>query len=226
VTPLDNPIWTSLCGGHEKLALRSGRAARYPEAISPFAGLAEASSQAMADLAGLVPSEGLAAVIAADAPIEEGTWTEADRLPLIQMVCDEALSAADTATEPLSPDDVPEMLALTEQARPGPFFERTIEMGRYIGVREGGKILAMGGERLHPAGFTEVSAICTAESHRGRGLGEVIVRDLVSAIQDRGERPFLHVMEGSPTEGNAVRLYERLGFRERKRHTLVIVQRV
>jgi len=52
------------------------------------------------------------------------------------------------------------------------------------------------------------------------------VRSLVAAIQARGERPFLHVMAGSPSEAGAVRLYGRLGFRERQRAQAVFLQRI
>lgn len=224
--PLDNPVWASLCSGHEKLALRSGRAACYPQAVSPLAGLADSTAEAMGDLATLVAPEGVAGVVAGDARIDPRLWRELERVELIQMVGDAPVAAPDSEPEPLSSADVPEMLALAEQTRPGPFAPRTIEMGRYIGLRENGRLIAMGGERLRPAGHTEVSAICSAESHRGRGLAETIVRSLVAAIQARGERPFLHVMAGSPSEAGALRLYGRLGFRERRRKQAVFLQRI
>jgi predicted GNAT family acetyltransferase len=226
VTPLDNPVWASLCSGHEKLAIRSERAARYPEEISPLAGLAEPSREALNDLACLVAPEGFAGVLAGPTRIDEQLWQERDRIELIQMVGEAPVSPPDTEPGPLTAADVPEMLSLAEQTRPGPFEARTLEMGRYVGLREEGRLIAMGGERLRPTGHTEVSAICSAESHRGKGLAETIVRSLVAAIQARGELPFLHVMAGSPSEAGALRLYGRLGFRERRRAQLVILQRL
>ena len=47
----------------------------------------------------------------------------------------------------------------------------------------------------------------------------------MAEIQARGERPFLHVMAGSPSEASAVALYTRLGFQERKRASVVLLQR-
>lgn len=225
VHPLDNPIWSSLDGGHVKLALRAGGAACYPAEVSPLAGLAEPSPGTLRDLASLVAPEAFAAVFLGETPIEPRDWQEIQRIELIQMVCDAPVAPPDAAPPPLSNTDVPEMLALTEETQPGPFVARTIEMGRYIGLRDGGRLVAMGGERLRPPGHTEVSAICAAESHRGRGLAEIIVRSLVTAIQERGERAFLHVMAGSPAETSAVGLYRRLGFRERRRAPLVVLQR-
>ena len=225
VTPLDNPIWTSLGGGHEELAVRTGGAARYPEAVSPLCGLAEPSSETLRDLASLVAPEGLAAAFLGETPVDERDWQELGRFELTQMVCDAPVEPPDTDPAPLTAADVPEMLTLTEETRPGPFLARTIEMGRYIGHRDTGRLVAMGGERLRPDGHTEISAICAAESHRGRGLAETIIRSLVASIQARGERAFLHMMADSPSGPRAYGLYQKLGFRERRREPLVILQR-
>src|SRR6202008_4649023 len=49
--------------------------------------------------------------------------------------------------------DVPEMVALATLSKPGPFDTRTREMGTYLGIREGGKLVAMAGERLKLPGY-------------------------------------------------------------------------
>jgi predicted GNAT family acetyltransferase len=112
----------------------------------------------------------------------------------------------------LEPDDVPEMLALIERTRPGPFARRTIELGEYLGVRHEGALVAMAGERMHPPGYTEISAVCTDADHRGHGLASQLVRALVRAIRSRGETPFLHLT--TENEG-ARRVYDALGFETR-----------
>jgi ribosomal protein S18 acetylase RimI-like enzyme len=88
----------------------------------------------------------------------------------------------DRELTPLSAADVPDALALVELTRPGPFGPRTIELGRYLGFRDGGRLVAMGGERLRPAGHAEVSGVCTAPDARGRGLAEAVVRALASQM--------------------------------------------
>jgi predicted GNAT family acetyltransferase len=108
---------------------------------------------------------------------------------------------------------VPDMLALVEQTKPGPFFQRTIEMGTYLGIRHDGRLVAMAGERLHLTGWTEISAVCTAPDFRGHGLAGRLVRDLVHQIRGRDETPFLH---SAATNTNAIRLYEAMGFRLRR----------
>jgi predicted GNAT family acetyltransferase len=112
----------------------------------------------------------------------------------------------------LTADDVPAMLDLVAVAKPGPFFPRTIELGRYIGVEEDGRLLAMAGERLRLTGFTEISAVCTHPDGRGRGIAAALTDEVAADVIRRGETPFLHVAEGN---GNALRLYHRLGYERR-----------
>jgi predicted GNAT family acetyltransferase len=109
--------------------------------------------------------------------------------------------------------DVPEMLDLVARTRPGPFLPRTVELGTYLGIRRQGALVAMAGERLHPPGWTEISAVCTDPDHRGQGLAARLVLAVAAGIKDRGETPFLHTSAGN---ANAIRLYESLGFRLRR----------
>ena len=113
----------------------------------------------------------------------------------------------------LTAADVPEMLDLIARTRPGPFRPRTIEMGVYLGIRRDGRLVAMAGERLHPPGWTEISAVCTDPAFRRRGLATRLVRAVAAGIRARGETPFLHAAADN-TE--AIRLYESLGFRLRR----------
>jgi GNAT superfamily N-acetyltransferase len=130
--------------------------------------------------------------------------------------------APDPEAVPLGPSDVPDMLDLTERTKPGPFRRRTVELGTYLGIRHDGKLVAMAGERLHPTGWTEISAVCTDEEWRGRGLGTRLVRAVGAGIRARGEIPFLHAVATNTT---AIRLYEQLGFQHR-RSTLFAAARI
>jgi predicted GNAT family acetyltransferase len=95
--------------------------------------------------------------------------------------------------------------------RPGPFAERTIELGDYFGVFDGERLVAMGGERMHAANLREVSGVCTYPEYQGRGLARRLVAKVVRLQLARGQLPFLHVM--CDNEG-ARRLYRQMGFRE------------
>jgi predicted GNAT family acetyltransferase len=113
----------------------------------------------------------------------------------------------------LGPDDVPEMLDLVARAQPGPFAPRTIELGRYLGLRHEGALIAMAGERLQLPGWVEISAVCTDPAHRGRGLGTALVRAVSAGIRERGATPFLHT---AASNERAIRLYRSLGFTKRR----------
>jgi predicted GNAT family acetyltransferase len=105
--------------------------------------------------------------------------------------------------------DVPDMIRLVETTHPGPFLPRTIQMGRYAGIRADGRLVAMAGERMHPGRFCEISAVCTDPAYVRRGYATQLVIHQIARILARGEIPFLHV---SSENDQAIRLYRKLGF--------------
>ena len=125
------------------------------------------------------------------------------------MVAVQRLSRRATTGRALGAGDVPEMLELAAVTEPGPFFARTIELGLYLGIRDGGRLVAMAGERMLLDDYTEISAVCTAPSHQGRGYARSLMAALMHKVLDEGREPFLHVKQ----ENGARLLYERLGFR-------------
>jgi ribosomal protein S18 acetylase RimI-like enzyme len=210
---LDNPVWHALVGPHAGVAERVGDAARYVSDVAVFCALPdETTPAAWDDLRTLVGAGGAAFLVRDAIDVPDG-WSLEMTLPCRQMVLpDERVDDASELLLVLGADDVPEMLALVERTRPGPFARRTIELGRYLGIRDDGVLVAMAGERLHPSGYSEISAVCTDADQRGRGLASRLVRALVRGIRGRGETPFLHLtMENE----NAHRLYDALGFETR-----------
>jgi ribosomal protein S18 acetylase RimI-like enzyme len=209
---LDNTVWSSLTGPHRHLAEVVGSAARYQDEVSPFTALADPEDpRSWADLAALV-GPGNAFALAGVPSLPAG-WAAGQSGQGVQLVATSLLDEPDAQALRLGPADVPEMLELVSRAQPGPFLPRTIEMGAYYGIRRKGRLVAMAGERLRPPGFTEISAVCTDEEHRGQGLATRLVRHVAVGIRARGETPFLHA---AAVNTGAIRLYESIGFTLRR----------
>ena len=220
--PLDNPVRSSLAGPHARFAQRRGNVLRYPADVCPFLAMPDQPDAAdWADAAAFVGPGGLLSLAGVRTPPPAG-WAVEVIGAGVQMTGDGVAGAADPGAVPLGPADVPEMLDLAGRTQPGPFLPRTVEMGTYLGLRYGGALVAMAGERLHPAGWTEISAVCTDPAWQGRGLATRLVLAVAAGIRARGETPFLHAAASNVT---AIRLYEKLDFRLRK-STLFSVTRV
>lgn len=207
-TPLDDPAWASLTGPHAHFAERCGQVLRYPVDVAPFFALPpEPDEKVWDDVAALAgPGEAVTVHTAVPLPAD---WEVLGRIAGVRLV-DVGLEAAeDPEAVRLGPADIPEMLDLVERTRPGPFRQRTIELGTYLGIRRGGALVAMAGERLHPPGWTEISAVCTDPAYRGHGLATRLIRAVAAGIRARGEQPMMHAAAANTS---AIRLYLSIGF--------------
>ncbi|MHB8242698.1 MAG: GNAT family N-acetyltransferase [Solirubrobacteraceae bacterium] len=219
---LDNPAYASLCGAHARLAQVSGRARRYPLDVAPFLALPSSpSAQDWQDATALIAPGAYTAVRHSDTEPPE-PWQAVSSFELVQMIGERVTAAECPEAIPLGADDVPEMLELVTRTEPGPFLARTIELGAYLGIRHGGALVAMAGERFRLDGWTEISAVCTSPDFRGQGLASRLIGALMTGIQLRSHSVFLHVLAANTT---AIRLYEQLGFRVRQTAMLTIVTR-
>ncbi|KEI43594.1 GNAT family N-acetyltransferase [Saccharopolyspora rectivirgula] len=212
-SPLDDPVGASLRGHHAHLARRLGRVATYQPEVATFSAVTlDPGPQEWADLARLLGRGALADMFSNPAT-PPPDWEPVFTIDGYQMVwCGDRPADPEDGVVELGADSAPEMLDLAERTRPGPFWSRTHELGTYLGVREGGALVAMAGERLRPPGWTEISAVCTAPEARGRGHASRLIRALVKRVLDRGDQPFLHVIESNT---GALELYEKLGFKIR-----------
>jgi ribosomal protein S18 acetylase RimI-like enzyme len=210
--PLDNMGWNSLTTTHRHLGVIGKKAARYRTRISMIAGIAENTPEAFDELAELAEPGVPVALLGNPPPEGHPAWMIGRRAEAYQMVIDAPIEYEDKEFVPLTPEDVPEMMALVELTQPGPFSPGTIEMGDYIGIKVDGKLVAMGGERMKPEGHIEVSGICTHPDHRGKGYAKAITGYVTNAIFARGETPFLNVFH---TNTPAINLYEKLGYKKR-----------
>lgn len=220
---LDDPIWSSLNGAHAALAEGDKLARRYPPEIGPLTGLESQSGECYARLAELMgPDDVAVQFLPEDAPVPE-VWTVVRRIVMYQMVC-AAPPGAPRRTDfvALSKDDVPEMLALAKVTLPGPFRSRTIELGGYVGFKEGGKLAAMAGYRTRPDGHVEISAVATHPDFQGRGLAKALVAKLAQDVYDAGKTPMLGVRDDN---ANAIGLYKSLGFAPRVKQAVLALKR-
>jgi predicted GNAT family acetyltransferase len=219
---LDNPIWHSLRTHLAPFSENGELARRFQPGIGPLAGLREQSPDAYAELGELLRPGEYGVLFLEDEPCPPKDWRLLMHSSGDQMICRNAVTApiSGLEVELLGTDDVPEMLALTQLTDPGPFRERTIELGAFFGIREKGKLASMAGQRLALPGFVEVSGVCTHPEFRGRGYAQALVAYVTAAIQQKGETPILHVYSRNES---AIRVYERLGYTRRRSFHVAVV---
>lgn len=205
---LDNPFWNSLRTRHRAVAIVGAGWARYPAEYAPFLGAADAAVDLSAALA---PGE--SAYLLGTAPRVPAGWTLEAFRALAQMVREEPIEVpAGPDIQPLGAADRADVLALTALVYPHYFRARTMEMGRYFGIRIDGRLAAIIGERLGTDGWQEMSAICTHPDFLGRGYAHRLTAWLTNQTLAEGRLAFLHVSHENP---RAKGLYERLGYRTR-----------
>lgn len=208
---LANIVWHTLAGPQRRFAAGTPAARRYARGFSPVIAFAVANEP---DFPALEPFCEIGEHFYCggwSGPVPPGWSLDADTFAC-QMVWAGTMPAPDAGFAPvrLGPQHAARMLELVDMAPPGPFAERTIELGEYYGVFDGDRLVAMAGERMEAGALREISGVCTHPDHQGRGHARRLVETLVRRQLARGQVPFLHVMHGND---NARRIYERAGFR-------------
>ena len=223
--PLDRPIWSALTTRQQALAEGGARARRYPTAITPFADMIDMSPESFTALGALMSGPEIAVLFTPDAVTAPGAFQVRLADTGEQMIGtpkESPLSDVEIVT--LGAADVPEMIALVELTKPGPFSTRTHELGTFLGIRVDGQLVAMTGERMKPGNYTEMTAVCVHPSHRGRGYAQALLGAVARGIVARGEIPFLHVFTSNES---AIALYRRQGMEIRRRlHVTVLQKRI
>lgn len=212
---LDRPIWSALTTSHKHLAEGGSRALRYPVDMTPFADMIDMSEESFAALGDVMSPSQVAALFTTepvDVPANFKVVLSETGEQMIGPPADSPLRDAEIVT--LGAADVPAMMALTELTKPGPFAARTHELGTFLGIRAGGELVAMTGERMKPGKFAEMTAVCVHPDYRGRGYAQALLAAVARQIEARGEIPFLHVFTYNKS---AIALYQRQGMRIRRR---------
>jgi predicted GNAT family acetyltransferase len=221
--PLDRPVWSALTSGWAHLACGDKHALRIEPDHGPFAAAADFDTENLSALRHLPDAYGeMWLVESAPLPSLPGliVLREAE---VCQMVAESiAPGEPDFPIETLGDADTAEIFDLATLTRPGPFMSKTHRLGRFTGVKQDGRLVAMAGERMRMPGFAEVSGVCTHPDHRGQGYAAGLMRLVAQRMLEQGETPFLHAYASN--EG-AISLYAALGFRVRRTVRLTVVTR-
>ncbi|AFL87313.1 putative acyltransferase [Terriglobus roseus DSM 18391] len=204
---LRNPFYSALTTRQSHFGERIKNVLRYRPQVLPFASVEHQGEyvdaetlrrDTDADFCGVLPS------IAPDTP-------DVLYASCLQMAWrPRSHFAIPTATEgecELGSADASAMVELTQVAFPGYFRAETCQLGRYIGIRVDGLLVAMAGHRTRMPGLREISGVCTRPGYTGRGYAQHLIQRLLMDQPD--ELPYLHVIS---TNTRAVQIYERLGF--------------
>jgi len=220
--PLDRPVWSALTSSQAQLAVATGAAVRIDPAYGPFAAACDASDEAQAALIATLrgPDDCIGVVEREAWPTPSGTRVLGGG-DLVQMVLERLADAPDDPrVVPLGENDVLEMAELALATEPGPWSSGTHRYGQFYGIRIGGRLAAMAGERMRVPGFVEVSGVCTWPEFRGQGLAAALIRRVARGLIAHGDTPFLHSYAANV---RAIALYESLGFRTRAGMTFTIL---
>lgn len=220
---LANIIWRALSGSHRRLSIGTERTRRYAREFPALFAFADPASPDLESFGAHCESGDHLYCTEWRGPAPDGWKVDVDT-NVVAMIWrgDRPVLDHSVAVSVLDPSSVEEMRALARLTRPGPFARQPMGLGDWLGVFDGGRLVAMAGERLQAGGLHEVSGICTHPDAQGRGLARALTLAIVRRQLDRGETPFLHVM---PENARARTLYERIGFEVEREVPLRVVTR-
>jgi GNAT superfamily N-acetyltransferase len=208
---LANPVWIALTEASPAFVERREGGARYRPEFAPFGAAQNYTAQSVSQVAAMLqPGQRLSFFTAGKPDLPPGFDVVREAVAHQMIAAKRFAVSSDERIVRLSAADTTDMLRLAELTEPGPFNARTAELGHFFGIREGGRLVAMAGERMTAGKYVEISAVCTHPEWRGRGLGRLLMEHLSATIQERDKVPFLHVFTSNVS---AVRLYRELGFR-------------
>lgn len=222
---LDNPIWSALTTAQRHFSIGDGLARAFVPEIGPLSGIAEETSAAYDDLRADANPDAVQVLFLDQPPVSREGWTLIRDGQLTQMVYS-GMGTEEFETPAgmrrLTAADVPAMVELATLTEPGPFRNRTHELGAFFGIFEGNRLLAMAGQRMRVPRFVEVSAVCTHPDARGRGYARTLMSAVMKLILSQGDTPFLHSFAQNH---NAIRVYNALGFTHRRSFHLEVLKK-
>jgi len=210
---LDNPVWYSLAETQAHAAISYDGVKCYHPHFCPFGGYIHAgkTAEAIDEYAKLVSDF----YIVGNRPQFSAGVYLSKELVCNQMLLENLIDVS--LTDPittLTPAHADELYNLVNLVQPGYFKRSTYQLGAYYGIFKNNELVAVTGERMKMDGFTEISAVVTHPSHTGKGYAKQLVAHTAQAIFTQNRIPYLHVAE---TNTGAISLYEKLGFKTRRK---------
>ena len=210
---LDNPAWYSLTETHKHFAIGNDEIKHYQKTIAPFVACHSGKKDILNQLDQWI-NRNESFFIIGDLPVLPSNYTTESKLLCVQMICTaEINTTANVVIEELGEADNEQMISLVNLVQPGYYNPDTRLMGDYYGIRYKGQLVSMAVERMRMTGFTEISAVVTHPEFTGRKYAQQLVAHVANKnLADRCT-PFLHV---AATNERAIKLYEHLGFVQRR----------
>lgn len=211
---LDNPVYHSLTETHENFAIRYNGACFYHPDYCPFGGYTnpDTISEGIDRYSALTANF----YVVGEKPSYSKGQTLAKELACHQMVLHTpaAIEISEEITRLVTTRHKNELFDLVNLIQPGYFREKTPELGNYFGIYKDDALIAVTGERMKMHSHTEVSAVVTHPEHTGKGYAKQLTAFTANQIFSEGKIPYLHVAD---TNAGAIALYEKLGFRTRRK---------
>ncbi|HEY0679988.1 MAG TPA: GNAT family N-acetyltransferase [Chitinophagaceae bacterium] len=208
---LDNPVWHSLAETHHDFAVNYEGVKFYHPDYCPFGGFSDIdkTQESISRYAELTDNF----YVVGNKPIFNDNLRLNKELVCNQMILDKPIEIEINELIVELRDDR-ELFKLVNLVQPGYFKNKTSHLGNYYGIFKSGELIAVTGERMKMSSFTEVSAVVTHPDHTGKGYAKQLVAHTANKIFCENKIPFLHVAE---TNAGAIKLYEKLGFRTRRK---------
>jgi GNAT superfamily N-acetyltransferase len=221
---LDNIMWNCLSGPHAPFAIGAGAVRRYAPGFSPIVGCENPERPDFDTLSSYCRQHESFYLDIWTGAVPPG-WRIDKEARMWKMVWNAPMPEEDAAPDaiPLRAEHASQAVELAKLTNPGPFGIRTPELGDYFGYFDGGRLIAMAGERLRAGDLQEVSGICTHPDFQGRGLARRLTLKLVRLQMQRGKTSFLHVLSHNTP---AHSLYEKMGYQNYLETTVRVVTRL
>jgi ribosomal protein S18 acetylase RimI-like enzyme len=220
---LDNPIYYSLLSNHKQYAIGNDEAVFYHRAMASFAGFKFFSDDNFNWLYKNHPDDGVFILFNIHNIEIPKPWKLIAKIGMCQLVFEgnDIIEIENKHNiQDLNTEHINEMKALVELTKPGPFKDKTIDFGNYIGVFDSGKLVSMNGQRFNPKLYREVSAVCTHPNFLGNGYAFELLVKQVNQVLKQNEIPFLHVRADNSA---AIKLYEKVGFKIRTAMQAIVI---